>query len=170
MSWIARPHAIAKSHFNQKLLNLGAVYLDSNLYSIKEFQAFVKPVINPTLTPFCKSLTGIKQEDVDKARKFPEVFNDFIEWCKRYGDAFIFASYGFYDKTQLKKDCVYHGMEYPQVLENHISIKHLFADSYRINPCGMAKALQILQLPLVGQHHRALDDAKNIAKILISIC
>lgn len=30
----------------------------------------------------------------------------------------------------------------------------------------MARALQIVGLPLVGAHHRALSDASNIARLL----
>lgn len=30
----------------------------------------------------------------------------------------------------------------------------------------MSEALQILNIPLEGTHHRGVDDAKNIAKIL----
>ena len=31
---------------------------------------------------------------------------------------------------------------------------------------GMAKALELLELPLMGVHHRGIDDAWNIASIL----
>lgn len=31
---------------------------------------------------------------------------------------------------------------------------------------GMSEALQTLNIPLEGNHHRSVDDAKNIAKIL----
>ena len=30
----------------------------------------------------------------------------------------------------------------------------------------MAKALQLVDLPLEGTHHRGIDDARNIAKLL----
>jgi inhibitor of KinA sporulation pathway (predicted exonuclease) len=29
----------------------------------------------------------------------------------------------------------------------------------------MKGALRLLEIPLVGEHHRAIDDARNIAKI-----
>jgi inhibitor of KinA sporulation pathway (predicted exonuclease) len=154
--------------FQSEIIEFGAVYLNKNLAVIDEFQSFVKPVINPILTSFCKSLTGIKQEDVDEACKFHEVFADFVGWCGT-DSAFIFASYGFYDKNQLKKDCAYHRVEYPQILKNHVSVKHLFANHRNNKLCGMFEALQLLELPLEGQHHRALDDAKNIVKIWRSL-
>ena len=32
---------------------------------------------------------------------------------------------------------------------------------------GMKKALNLLNIPLEGKHHRAIDDAKNISKIFL---
>ncbi|HWO78436.1 MAG TPA: 3'-5' exonuclease, partial [Bacillus sp. (in: firmicutes)] len=34
---------------------------------------------------------------------------------------------------------------------------------------GMARALEMLKLPLEGTHHRGIDDARNIAKIFVRI-
>lgn len=39
-----------------------------------EFHSYVRPVRNRKLTPFCTSLTGITQEQVDPAPTFPEVW------------------------------------------------------------------------------------------------
>ncbi len=35
-----------------------------------------------------------------------------------------------------------------------------------VQKCGMKKAMAILNLDLNGTHHRGIDDARNIAKIL----
>lgn len=40
-----------------------------------EFCAFVRPVRFPVLTPFCKHLTSITQEQVDQAETFPTIWN-----------------------------------------------------------------------------------------------
>ena len=32
--------------------------------------------------------------------------------------------------------------------------------------CGMTAALDLLGLPLAGTHHRGIDDARNIARIV----
>ncbi len=40
-----------------------------------EFQSHCRPMLNPTLTQFCKSLTGITQKQVDESPLFPGVIS-----------------------------------------------------------------------------------------------
>ena len=47
-----------------------------------------------------------------------------------------------------------------------MNLKRQFAKSRKIKEVGMARALQMVGLPLDGAHHRGLDDARNIAKLL----
>lgn len=53
-------------------------------------------------------------------------------------------------------------------LYRHINIKSLLAIIYALpDEIGMAQALDLLELPLEGIHHRGGDDAWNIARILV---
>lgn len=53
---------------------------------------------------------------------------------------------------------------------HHINVKTLFALKNKLgHEQGMAGALAMLNIPLEGTHHRGVDDAKNIAKILNKI-
>ena len=48
------------------MIELPSVLLDGRtMRAVDEFQSYVKPVVNPTLTPFCTQLTGIEQSWVD---------------------------------------------------------------------------------------------------------
>ena len=63
------------------------------------FHSFVRPVINPKLSEFCKSLTGIEQETVDKAEVFQDVLIRFESWMKSHGLGkydIYFASYSIF--------------------------------------------------------------------------
>lgn len=47
-------------------IEIGLVVIDlETLDIVVEFQRFVRPLINPALTNFCKKLTSIQQADVD---------------------------------------------------------------------------------------------------------
>ena len=48
---------------------------DEEPHIVDVFQSYVRPVINPKLSEFCKTLTGIEQEVVDKADVFEDVLN-----------------------------------------------------------------------------------------------
>ena len=119
------------------------------------------------LSAFCTKLTGIRQEDVDGAAAFPEVFASFLEWI---GDeAFIWCSWGGYDLRQLEVDCRRHSIAMPPAFQHHINLKKAFARLRGIKPCGMKRALAILGIPLEGRHHRAIDDVRNVAKLARAI-
>ena len=66
----------------------------------------------------------------------------------------------------MRKQCQYRDISYP-LSSDHINVKTLFSEVKGLRrKVGMKGALGILEIPLEGTHHRGVDDAKNIAKIL----
>ncbi len=124
----------------------------------------VKPVYSE-ISEFCTRLTSITQSMVEQQGVSLKEACDMLE--KKYkARQLTWASYGAYDKNMLKEQCGKFGIKYP-LSAQHINVKVLFADVYRLpKGIGMDRALKMLNLPLVGIHHRGVDDAKNIAKIL----
>lgn len=147
-----------------EIIEIGAVATDALGQPIAEFQAFVQPKLNRELSDFCRQLTSITQSDVDTAPPFPDVAARFGEWARTHGTP-VPASWGAYDRRQLQADCTLHGVDYPLPVE-HINLKSVFAKVFRCRRVGMAKALKQLGIPLEGTHHRGIDDARNIARIL----
>ena len=151
-----------------EIIEIGAVLLDSSSGPAKEeFAEFVRPVVEPKLSAFCTELTTIQQKDIDGADDFPTVFPRFMEWIG--AEPFTLCSWGAYDLNQFKMDCMRHLIPFPESLTRHISLKAEFARIHSVKPCGMASALRILKMPLAGQHHRAIDDVRNIAQIALTI-
>lgn len=69
-------------------IEIGMVVIDlESLEIVDEFQRFVRPQINPTLTNFCKELTSIQQADVDSARTYQEIGEELRTFAARYPDA-----------------------------------------------------------------------------------
>jgi len=150
-----------------EIIEIGAVKLNNKLEIIDEFDEFVKPYFNPELSDFCKKLTSIKQEDINYARVFPLVFVDFVKWA---GKVSYFCSWGNYDKKQLIRDCNLHNLKIPKFIEKrHINVKEIFAKAYDIKPKGLGKAIEKIGKTFVGTHHRGIDDARNIAVILMHL-
>lgn len=148
-----------------EIIEIGAVMVDSATFGIvSEFQSFVRPLRNPTLTEFCQSLTNITQSDVDQAPEFEEVLLKLISWRAAYPEN-LFCSWGDYDRGQFVRDCNYHGMEYP-FGELHIDLKSRLAKIRNSRKLGLQAALHAYQLKFDGCHHRGIDDARNIAKLL----
>lgn len=149
-----------------EIIEIGAVMLDARSYEIvSEYQTFIRPVRHPVLTPFCTELTSIVQADVDAAKKYPEVMESFREWMSGYDDA-LFCSWGNYDRSQFEKDCRFHQVPYP-FGPVHMNLKAEFSRCFnRRKQSGLGGALKSLGLSFEGTHHRGIDDARNIARIV----
>ncbi len=147
-----------------EIIEIGAVLVDAaSLAPVAEFWTFVRPVIRPTLTRFCTGLTTIAQADVDAAPTFPAA----VEALGRFvGDRdALFCSWGDYDRNQFAIDAARWGVTLP--LRGHMNVKKRFSAALgETQRYGMSAALERLGLPLVGTHHRGIDDARNIARIL----
>jgi inhibitor of KinA sporulation pathway (predicted exonuclease) len=149
-------------------IEIGAVLLElPSLLELKAFTSFVRPVRTPILSPFCKQLTSIQQEDVDSAPLFPEAFAAFLE---RVGplDELIFASWGEYDRTQFKRDCTHHDVVYP-FGDRHFNIKKYYAKQMQCKARGLANILSSMGMEFEGTPHRGIDDAKNTAQVLRAV-
>ena len=147
-----------------EIIEIGAVQLSSAAGpAVNEFGAFVRPVLEPILSDFCRELTHIEQADVDGAAPFPEVLSRFLAWIGT--EPFVLCSWGAYDLHQFETDCRRHELPLPPTFRKHVNLKAEFAQQRAVRPCGMARALAILELPLEGTHHRGIDDARNIGRI-----
>jgi 3'-5' exoribonuclease 1 len=153
-----------------EIIEIGAVMQSSRTFEIEsEFQAFIRPVRNPTLTDFCTELTGIRQEDVEGAPGFGDSLEAMKEWMYSFGDA-LFCSWGAYDRNQFIQDCEYHQVGYP-FRSAHMNVKADFSRTMGLKKkLGISDALRHLGLTFEGAHHRGLDDAKNIARIVRRVC
>jgi inhibitor of KinA sporulation pathway (predicted exonuclease) len=152
----------------QEIIEIGAVMLETAGGPVSsEFGAFVHPVASHTLSDFCIHLTSIKQEDVDGADRFPDVFAQFLQWI---GDGPLrLCSWGRYDLNQLQRDCDRHGIAFPDALRAHVNLKEEFTRWKGTRRLGMKAALETLGLSLAGTHHRGIDDARNIGAIAMQL-
>ncbi|WP_338152871.1 3'-5' exonuclease [Herbaspirillum aquaticum] len=152
---------------DMEIIEIGACWATSSGQVLHRFQHFVKPLVNPLLTPFCTSLTGITQTDVDGAPFYSVVaerLKDFVEANRAPGS--IWMSWGSYDLKQLIRESSFHNVAHPIALP-HENAKKTFAKVQKIGKqVGMTKACELVGRPLIGQHHRGLDDAENIAGLL----
>lgn len=147
-----------------EIIEIGVCLLDCHSHSaVKTESILVKPA-RSTVSEFCTELTTLTQEQVDQGMSFAQA-------CERLQKRYlshqrVWASYGEYDKNQFQKQCQSFGVEYP-FDSRHINVKTLFALAHSLQKeVGMLKALFLLKLSLQGTHHRGVDDAANIGRIL----
>lgn len=155
-----------KGVFSRKkeTIEIGAVLLllDRAESTWPEFATFVRPLRQPHLSSFCRELTGITQDDVDGAPRFPEALQLFLEWSPPLEEV-VLATWGRYDVWQLDLDLEAHGL--PRLALPFLDVKKLagrivgtksFEETVRVFALGDSP------LP----RHRALADARRTARIL----
>jgi len=138
-------------------------------YSSDEFQTFVKPMRHPELSNFCKTLTSIQQADVDQAPLYQDAIKALSSWMEAYAetDEILFCSWGAYDKNQFQQDCIWNGVAYP-FADTHCNIKKLYSQMPgQKKPKGLGKVINELGWKFEGCHHRGIDDARNIARVVV---
>lgn len=137
-------------------------------------------IVKPRLTevsPFCTKLTTLTQDEVNQGVDIEDALfyaQDHFKLTK----ADIWGSWGQYDRHKLSNSgsgslkSIY-GSEMSSIFAQmeHVNLKTVFALQTKSlqGPCGMEKALKILNIPLTGTHHRGIDDAYNIGKIALKM-
>lgn len=151
-----------------EIIEIGATLVNREGRELDSFQRFVRPLRRPLLTPFCRELTHITQANIDVALTLTEVWPLFERWLGQHQSRLVgWASWGDYDRKQLVQD--WQRMQLNSALSQvpHINLKQRFAKARRLErPLGLNGALQLAGMQFNGQQHRALEDARNTARLL----
>ena len=150
------------------IIEIGICLLDTETGEISDNRGLIVRPERSTISDFCTELTTITPELIEAEGM------SYKEACaiirKEYASqSRAWASYGAYDLNQIRRQCTDLGVGYP-FGPSHINVKTLFALKRKLgHETGMDGALKLLKIPLEGTHHRGVDDAKNIAKVLRTI-
>lgn len=147
-------------------IEIGAVMVEAKeLTVVDEFQTFVKPVRHPVLTEFCRSLTSITQAKINRVARYPRAIDRLKTWLSDYESA-VFGSWGRFDYRQFRIDSDFHNVPFP-IAYPHINLKQAFSEAQGLpKRLLLADALRLAGIEPQGTPYRAIDDAKNIAKLL----
>ncbi len=142
---------------------------------ISQFQAYVKPRSNPTLTPFCTQLTGITQSMVDAGVPFLDALACHTRWLTDSlgevptPDNVLFITCGDWDlKTMLPIQCAADGIQVPPHFHEWINLKKLIPRQFKESRAivsHMGGLLSFYGLHFIGRPHSGIDDCRNIARV-----
>jgi len=116
------------------------------------------------ISEFCTNLTTITPEMVEMAMDFPDAIKFFVDTL--HPEKCIFASWGAYDKNQFERQCKREGVSYP--FTTHLNVKELFAATYGYTG-ALDEMAEEVGLTFEGTHHRGMDDARMVARILLKL-
>lgn len=149
----------------QEIIEIGAIKFNRYAEVTGHYNRFIRPVLHPILSPFCKELTTIEQVTINRAANFVEVIENFQDWIEIFDEEYLLCSWGKFDKQLLRQDCELHDVE-EDWLDPYINLKEQYREIRRLNRTyGLKKALEYEGFEFEGTQHRAYDDAENLTKL-----
>lgn len=156
----------------REVIQIGAVMLDENYNMISEFSTFVKPAFSH-ITETIQELTGISQENVDKADDFITAFDKYCYWVGDCNDIVTFC-WSDMDYVQLWNELhvkAKHRTDLLEYLESFIDLQKTFCNLIDAKQSvSLDAAVTLVKSEFEGQHHTALSDAYNTGCILHKLC
>lgn len=151
-----------------EIIEIGASLVTAEGHEVDHFQRFVRPLRRPQLTDFCRQLTHISQASVDAAAPLSLVWPGFERWLENHRPQLVgWASWGDYDRRQLEQEWQRNALHSQLGELAHNNLKQSFARVRQLKRAvGLKTALQLAGLQFQGQQHRALEDARNTARLL----
>lgn len=155
-----------------EIIEIGAAkvgVVDGAPQIVSTFQSFVKPVVVAQLTADTTSFTGITQDNVNEAGTLSQVVREFSDWIGQ--EEYFLCAWGPDDQRQLVQECRQHQIPTEWIV-NHNNLQKMLSKIYKLEKhqqMGLKPALEMLEIPFEGSHHRALDDAMNTAQILVKL-
>lgn len=149
----------------QETIEIGACALDAYGTFLGSFSKLIKPTLHPKLSHFCQNLTGIEQVNLNKARNFRRVIQDFKDWVGVDHEEYLLASWGDFDRVQLMADCDLHRLD-DFWLDDHIDLREQYQQIRRLpKKRGLKAAVKHEGFTWEGTQHEALVDAENTMKV-----
>lgn len=159
--------APAEKSLKFEIIQIGAAKVDAQGKILKTFDRLVGPSVYPKMASHVEKLTGITEQRLSGAQKFPTVWKAFCDWS---GGEQQIIFWGNCDGAVLLSNLLYHGFSGGEDLELY--------DLQALYDCAFVKsgqqtalggALGALELTPYGQYHSALADAVNAASIFKSL-
>ncbi|MBU6342355.1 MAG: exonuclease domain-containing protein [Bacteroidetes bacterium] len=151
----------------QETIEIGAFRVNQFGEVRGKYNRFIKPVVHPILSPFCRNLTTITQEDVNRAKTFPEVIEEFQHWAYMDESEYVLCSWGSFDRKMFASDCRLHRIDSAWT-EKHVNLKEQYRIHKRMKKgVGLRKAVEMENIEFSGIHHRGISDAENLTKLFL---
>ena len=151
-----------------EVIEIGASVVTRAGREVDHFQRFIRPQRRPLLTPFCRQLTRITQANIDSGAPMTVVWEQFERWLGQHLPKLEgWASWGDYDRKQLEQEWRQKQLGSALLQLPHMNLKQQFAQARQLKRAlGLNSALQLAGMQFSGQQHRALEDARNTARLL----
>lgn len=162
--WQGRPPGMV-----QETVEIGAVELNQFGEQTGTFSRLVKPILHPQLSQFCRQLTGLDQAEVNRAKTFKRVSQEFQDWIGVGYEDYLLCGWGKFDQTQLIRDSRLHRID-DAWLDPYINLRKQYQEVKGLpKKRGLRSAVRHEGLEWVGNQHEAFTDAENTANLFVRL-
>jgi inhibitor of KinA sporulation pathway (predicted exonuclease) len=148
-----------------EIIEIGICTLEVATLERREKKSILVKPVRSQVSDFCTRLTTLTAEQLSGAGALADATR-VLKKEFRSQDR-LWASWGDYDRRQFERVCRELNVGYPFGI-SHLNVKTLFAVAHGLpQEIGADMAFDRLGLKMEGTHHRGVDDAWNIALILL---
>lgn len=150
-----------------EIISFGIVEVNTRSNTIsREGEYFVRPKLT-TVSQYCTDLTGITGDYLHRyGRPYGEVINT-IKNDFGVGNK-VWMAWGD-DRSSIDKECYLYGIENP-FNNTYIDLSAVLGLSLgETQRLGLKQAMEFFDIPFEGREHSALDDARNTARLWMSV-
>ena len=149
-----------------EIIEIGAVRLNEKREHEGDFTSLIRPVCYHSMHGITGKLVHLNMESLAGERTFPEVMDDFQDWC---GDDPLYCTWGPTDLTELQRNLLYH--KEASLSDGplpFLDVQKLFALAFetRKSRRSLEYAIDFLHIEKDCPFHRAHSDAYYTARIL----
>ena len=169
MNPIAARYRTPENYLEREIVEIGAVRLGKNAERVDNFQCYIKPAYNDTITYDIKKLTGITVTDVHKAISFADAVKAFADWVGYEKKTRVY-SWSTSDLYQLWDECDWKAVAFPPNFRRWMDFQPIFPRLMEINTVGrlsLTMAAQWYGIEMdTKKAHDALYDAEITAELI----
>lgn len=148
-----------------EIIQIGALKLNESFETISTFNSLIKPALYKTIHPHVEELTKITNDKINSCKYFIDVYKDFQNFI---GDEeLIFCVWGIVDIKELIRNLKYYNLPF-FYLSKYIDIQKYASKHLKVpgkSRIGLRKAIELLNIPIKGEFHDALNDAYYTSEI-----
>lgn len=154
-----------------EIIEIGAVkIINSHVDITNTFSRIIKPQIYRGISPRISAVTGFRNFHFKDGIEFENALDQFRSWC---GDDVILCSWTYDDIIELNHNIDFLLPDHDKSwLEKYVIIQKLVMKLYNIDKGQQPSLKNIMSkcdIPIIDFGHDALGDAKNAARILLSV-
>lgn len=148
-----------------EIIQIGALILNEQLQVVSTFDRLVKPKLYKQLHPYVEQITGITAEGLINAVSFAEAYGEFT---RLIGGDSVLCVWGMVDIKELIRNVRYHRLDTSIIPRKYINIQ-AYASRHLQCPkgtnAGLRHAAELMDIPIKGSFHDALNDAFYTAEV-----